>query len=162
MRTGLIVNDTAPRWNTEHVRILSRYAWLLLLLSAVTACGGNSQTAPVVADLTGQWTSTLTRPPCVGDWSVFTLHLAQSGTNLTGTLVTKDNQQFPAAGAFDGQSGNVVVVLPTGTGECGAITFTIQVVDHDTSAHITAFSGQATGRCCGTILETFRFVRAAP
>jgi len=111
-------------------------------------------------DLTGQWTSTLTRPPCVGDWSVFTLQLAQSGTNLTGTLVTKDNQQFPAAGTFDGQSGNVVVLLPTGTGECGAITFTIQVVDHDTSGHITAFSGQATGRCCGTILETFRFVRA--
>ena len=65
------------------------------------------------------------------------------------------------AGTFDGQSGNIVVVLPTGTGECGAITFTIQVLDHDTSGHITAFSGQATGRCCGTILETFRFVRAA-
>ena len=137
------------------MRFLSRYQWLLLLLAVTAACGGNSQTAPSSRILTGQWTSTLTRPPCVGDWSVFTLQLAQSGTNLTGTLVTKDNQQFPAAGTFDGQSGNIVVVLPTGTGECGAITFTIQVVDHDSSGHITAFSGQATGRCCGTILETF-------
>jgi hypothetical protein len=143
------------------VRILSRYSWLLLLLSTATTCGGNSQTAPVVADLTGQWTSTLTRPPCVGDWSVFTLQLSQTGTTLTGALVTKDNQQFPAAGTFDGQGGNVVVVLPSGTGECGAITFTIQLVDHDSSGQITAFSGEATGRCCGTILETFRFVRGA-
>jgi hypothetical protein len=142
------------------VRFLSRYGCLLLLLSAVSACGGNSQTAPVVADLTGQWTSTLSRPPCVGDWSVFTLQLSQSGTTLTGTLVTKDNQQFPATGTFDGQNGNVVVVLPTGTGDCGAITFTIQLVDHDSSGHITGFSGQATGRCCGTIQEAFHFTRA--
>src|SRR5262249_13385713 len=122
------------RLSGEYVRVrfLSRYAWLLLLLSAPAACGGNSQTAPVVVDLTGQWTSTLTRPPCVGDWSVFTLQLTQSGTTLTGTLVTNDNMQFPAAGTFDGQTGNVVVALPAGTGECGAITFTIQLVDHDT------------------------------
>jgi hypothetical protein len=141
------------------VRFLSRCGWLLLLLAATGACGGNSQTAPLVVDLTGQWTSTLTRPPCVGDWSVFTLQLSQTGTNLTGTLVTKDSLQFPATGTFDGQTGNVVVVLPTGTGECGAITFTIQLVDHDTSGHITGFSGQATGRCCGTIQEAFHFVK---
>lgn len=142
------------------MRFLSRNGWLLLLLAAA-ACGGNSQTAPVVADLTGQWTSTLSRPPCVGDWSVFTLQLTQSGTALTGTLVTKDNQQFPATGTFDGQSGDVVVVLPPGTGECGPITFTIQLVDHDTNGKITGFSGQATGRCCGTIQEAFHFTRAA-
>ena len=141
------------------MRFLSRCGWLLLLLAATGACGGNSQTAPLVVDLTGQWTSTLTRPPCVGDWSVFTLQLSQTGTNLTGTLVTKDSLQFPATGTFDGQTGNVVVVLPTGTGECGAITFTIQLVDHDTSGHITGFSGQATGRCCGTIQEAFHFVK---
>jgi hypothetical protein len=141
------------------VRFLSRYGWLLLLFASAGACGGNSQTAPLVVDLTGQWSSTLTRPPCVGDWSVFTLQLSQTGTNLTGTLITKDNLRFPATGTFDGQNGNVVVVLPTGTGECDPITFTIQLVDHDTSGHITGFSGQATGRCCGTIQEAFHFVK---
>jgi hypothetical protein len=158
MRTGLIVNDSASRWNTEDVRFLSRTA-LLLLAVAAASCGG-SATTPIVNDLTGQWTSTLSRPPCVGDWSLFTLQLSQTGTTLTGTLVTKDNQQFPATGTFDGQSGNVVVVLPAGQGDCGAITFAIQLVDHDGTGHIVAFSGQATGRCCGTILEGFRFVRA--
>src|SRR5262245_8507662 len=155
VRTGLIVNDSASRWNTDHVRFLSRCRALLLLAAMAAGCGG-AETTPAAADLTGQWTSTLTRPPCVGDWSVFTLQLTQTGTDLTGTLVTKDNMQFPATGTFDGKTGNIVVALPPGEGECGAITFTVQLLDRDSSGVVTAFSGQATGRCCGTILESFR------
>jgi hypothetical protein len=133
---------------------------LLLVTVLAAACGG-SPAAPAAADLTGQWSGTLTHPPCVGDWSVVTLQLSQSGTALTGTLTTKDNMPFPATGTFDGQTGNIFVSLPPGQGECSAITFTVQLTERDSAGLVTAFSGQATGRCCGTILEVFRFVRVA-
>lgn len=96
----------------------------------------------------------------MGDWSAFTLQLTQTGTTLTGMIVTKDNEQFPATGTFNGQTGNIIVALPAGLGECDSIAFTVQLTERDSSGRISAFSGQATGRCCGTILETFRFVRA--
>jgi hypothetical protein len=158
VRTGLIVIDSALRWNTEDVRPILRLAPFLLLATLwIAAC--SSPSAPVAADLTGQWTTTLTRPPCVGDWSAFTLQLSQTGTALTGMVVTKDNQQFPATGSFDGQTGNILVALPPGLGECDSIAFTVQLTERDASGRVAAFSGQATGRCCGSILETFRFVR---
>src|SRR5207247_2326047 len=62
-RTGLIVNDSARMWNTEDVRFPSRLM-LLMLLAAAAGCH-SSPSAPVVVDLTGQWTATLTRAACV-------------------------------------------------------------------------------------------------
>jgi hypothetical protein len=128
---------------------------------SLVACGG-SPTAPSPIVLSGRWTGALERQPCAGDWSAITLQLLQSGSTLGGQLVTNDGMVFPATGTVTRETATatISVELPPGTGECGAITFTVDRFDLDTLGNVAAFSGRATGRCCGTLDEAFRFVRA--
>ena len=137
-----------------------RFIAVIAVLSLV-ACGG-SPIAPSPTVLSGRWTGALERQPCAGDWSAITLELTQSGSTLGGQLLTNDGLTLPVTGTVvrEKATATIIVELPPGTGECGAITFAVDRFDLDALGSVAAFSGRATGRCCGTIDEAFRFVRA--
>ena len=133
----------------------------VIAVLSLVACGG-SPTAPSPTVLSGRWTGALESQLCAGDWSVITLELTQSGSTLAGQLLTNDGMTFPATGTVvrERATATIIVELPPGTGECGAITFAVDRFDLDALGNVAAFSGRATGHCCGTIDEAFRFVRA--
>jgi hypothetical protein len=83
------------------------------------------------------------------------LRLEQSGDFVTGTVGTKDGQHFPIAGNVTKGSGHLSVTLPINRGDCPSMGIEIMGVRRD------SFSGQALGRCCGTILETLEFARVS-
>ena len=120
----------------------------------------HSPTEPIDGSLTGQWAGTLGRSPCAGDWSTFALDLVQTGNSLTGEVITRDGRHFSASGSIVDGSGSIDVSLPVGMGECQTFPFQIQHVEHDGMGRAIAFSGNAGGRCCGTIDEGYRYVRA--
>jgi hypothetical protein len=152
----------AGQWNTEAMPLEGKARLLVVIaVLALAGCGG-SPTEPSPTMLAGRWSGSLERQPCVGDWSSITLLLQQSGASLTGQLVTKDEMTFVAEGTVNRQTAKatIAVQLPPGAGECDAITFVVDRFDLDALGNVAAFSGRATGRCCGTIDEPFRFVRA--
>src|SRR5262245_11852540 len=145
---------------------IGQCAWLRGFIAAIAvlsivACGG-SPTAPSPTVLAGRWTGALTSQPCAGDWSALTLQLTQSGSTLGGQLLTNDGMVFPVTGTVTREkaTATISVDVPADVGECGTITFAVDRFDLDTLGNVAAFSGRATGSCCGTIDEAFRFVRA--
>jgi hypothetical protein len=131
---------------------------VLLLLAG---CHHQSPSEPIDMSLTGRWSTTLTRGPCAGDWSMISLTLTQSGSTLAGELVTRDGVHFPVSGNLTGDSGEITVPVPVGTGECEPVLLQISRIGRDSGGHTVSFSGQIHGRCCGTLLESFMFTRPA-
>jgi hypothetical protein len=142
-------------------RARSRGVIVAIAILSIVACGG-SPAAPSPTMLAGRWTSGLTSQPCAGDWSVITLQLIQSGSTLGGQLLTSDGMAFQVTGTVirEKATATISVEVPPGVGDCGTITFSVDRFDLDTLGNVAAFSGRATGRCCGTIDEAFTFVRA--
>jgi hypothetical protein len=128
-------------------------------LVVLVACGRHSPTEPQDTSLTGQWTVNLTRAPCAGDWSSVVLTLQQAGNVLSGDLATRDGMDFAVSGTLSSDRGEIDIPLPVGVGECSEISFLIDGVTRGSSGRATAFSGQARGACCGTILEPYQFTR---
>jgi hypothetical protein len=133
-----------------------------LAAAIVMAFGCNhSPTEPVDSSLTGQWAGSFVRGPCAGDWSSFTISLVQSGSSLTGEIITKDGIRFSLTASVTGGNGTFTVPLPLGQGECETLSFSIDRVERDSAGRAVAFSGEAQGQCCGTIIEPYRFTRLA-
>ncbi len=129
----------------------------LALLPA--SCHHQSPSEPIDTSLTGRWSTTLTRGPCAGDWSMIELTLTQSGSTLAGELVTRDGVHFPISGNLTGDSGGITVPVPVGTGECEPVFFQISSIGRESGGHAVSFSGEIHGSCCGTLLESFTFTR---
>lgn len=133
-------------------------AVVVVVACSVSACGSSAPTRPTTAVLTGTWTGGLVgRGPCAGDWSALTLTLNASGS---GTLETKDGQQFPVSDVTQDGTRSLAVSVPPGTGECQTVLLTISDLQMASPARVAGFTGSVTGRCCGTLQATFRFTRA--
>jgi hypothetical protein len=148
------VHQKTTRFRGRHRELIAS-----LVLSAALACAscsGNPPAAPTTGSLVGRWVSALAeRAPCVGDWSRFEVTL----TGDTGELVTRDGARFSVAQVVENGVRRLDVTLPPGPGECQTLSFTVASVERDGTGLVTAFSGQATGRCCGTIAASYRMVR---
>ena len=134
-------------------------AVIIVCAALCIRCDHSSPTEPTGASLTGTWTASLTRGPCAGNWSSVTLTLQQSGSELTGTLVTADNQQFSVVGSISNESGHLDFPQIGGQGECESFGLAISQLGRDGSGQVATFAGQAQGRCCGTIIEPYVFSR---
>jgi hypothetical protein len=128
---------------------------MALVLGMMVGCHDKATTQPSNPSLTGTWEGALGRSPCLGDWSHVELRLVQFGDFVSGTVDTKDGQHLPISGNVTGGSGHLSVTLPMYSGDCPSMGLEIM------SVRSNVFSGQALGRCCGTILETLEFVRVS-
>jgi len=134
-------------------------AMVAFALVAGAACK-DSPTQPSSAQpLTGQWVADMSGQICVGDWSRVTLSLVQTGLNLAGQLTTRDGQVFMVSGSLENDRGTLAVAIP-GVGECAGISLGIAGVDR-AAGRPTRFFGEATGRCCNTIVQSYSFMRTS-
>ena len=130
---------------------------MVLIAVALAACGSSTPTQPTSVSIAGNWTGSLVgRTPCVGDWSGVALAMEASGR---GSATTADGQRFTAAEVTSDGVRRIEITLPPGAGECTTFALVINNVEVGASARATAFSGSISGRCCGTLQATFRFVR---
>lgn len=78
-----------------------------------------------------------------------------------GEVVTKDGSHFSAVEVVENAVHRIDVLLPVGVGECQTISFVVSNIERNVQGFAIAFSGQATGRCCGTIAASYRMTRSA-
>jgi hypothetical protein len=129
-----------------------RLAIAVAITIAAAACHEEGPTQPAAESLTGVWIGGLMRG-CFADWSALTLTLVQDGDSVTGTIETRDRQIFGLNGTVHNGSGQLVIGLPLLSGECPVLNIRV------TSVGRASFSSEMQGRCCGTIVETVRFMR---
>ena len=116
---------------------------------------------PADVSLAGSWRSMDFGRICVGDWHSVTLTLQQSGTNLTGEITTVDGMQFAVTGSIQGGIGDLHIAFPdSNEGMCTSIALSVSQVSGDSTGQAVSFSGEATGRCCGTVFQQYQFSRS--
>jgi len=133
-----------------------------VLASLCLACGKDAPTAPFHAGINGFWEADLSGTICVGDWHDVILWLqVEPNDRVTAELTTFDDQHFSGTGSMSGDRGSLTIWIPN-SADCPGVTLDISGVDRDASGRSTRFVGQARGRCCGTLLQNYEFVRVRP
>ncbi len=158
MGTGL------SRWRTSssppYPSRKTLWPGVLVAALAITCCHSPTEPVPANPTLTGQWAGTATRGPCgegwAEDWSAVTMVLVQSSTSVTGEVFASGGRRFPIS-SLHGATLNVSGL--EGSSTCSAYAFFISDRQYDSSGTLVAFSGNLSGRCCGTLAGPFSFHR---
>src|ERR1700724_3286588 len=91
----LVIQYAAASPKTRVQRTFSLGLAIGLVIAVGIACDHKTPTEPREGSLAGTWVAALVRSPCLsGDWSSITVTLQQAGDSVSGTLKTKDGQQF--------------------------------------------------------------------
>ena len=113
--------------------------------------------------LTGEWVGTASRGPCgqgwAENWSTVTMVLVQSPSTVTGEVFASEGRRFPVS-SLHGTTLNVNGL--EGSSTCYSYAFVIRERQHDGNGTLVAFSGDLSGRCCGTLGGPFSFQRRSP
>ena len=161
MSTGLNYLCTSLR--QQRPTRMSLWPAVLLAGLAITACHSPTEPVPANPTLTGQWAGTASRGPCgegwAEDWSTVTLVLEQASTSVTGEAFASAGRRFPISSS-DGKILHVSGL--EGSSTCYAYSFPISDRQYDGNGTLVAFSGNLSGRCCGTLAGPFSFQRRSP
>ena len=151
-------------WNTssETPRPVRRSRWPAILVAAlaISACRSPTEPVPASPTLTGQWVGTASRGPCgqgwAEDWSTVSMTLVQTSTSVTGEVFASEGRRFPVS-SLDGITLHVSGL--EGSSTCSTYAFFISDRQYDGHGTLVAFSGNLSGRCCGTLAGPFRVQR---
>lgn len=122
------------------------------------APGASERTTPVGLDVSGAWRGPLPIRTPAGDWSLGRATLVQTGADVAGDLVSRDEARYPLTGRVlpDGvllQLGG----LP-GTSTCSAVALAVTQFTFG-EAGVQRMTGGALGRCFGTVAGAFELER---
>ena len=138
----------------------TRAALVIALLVASAGCGGSSPAAPASIDLTGDWTGALPFRMPDEDWSLARVSLVQAGSALTGEAASREDVRYPLSGTLSGTGGTLTVEGLPGDSTCASIGLLITRLEF-VGGRVERISGQAAGRCYGTVAGAFELRRAA-
>lgn len=85
--------------------------------------------------------------------------LVPSSASVTGEVFASGGRRFPVSSS-DGKT--LAVSGLEGSSTCSSYAFLIRDRQHDGSGTLVAFSGDLSGRCCGTLGGPFGFRRRSP
>jgi hypothetical protein len=126
---------------------------LVILLASCGGGGGPTEPSPSPG-LTGKWSGTLALRGGLDTGQPVTLDLVEIDGRVSGTMADWESTTWNVSG--DERLLSATRIPATST--CSALALSVETVE-ESSGQPVALSGSLTGRCYGTALGRFRFVR---